>query len=141
MDIKDKAMGLIREYKSLADKNDTASANRMNEIRTWLTNHESELPKDQIKDMMNSWLNEIEADVEDIKKQALREQMSDEIHQIIPMRMIAKKYFGKSAAWLSQRLNGTKVRGKVYTLNEDQKRIFNTAMEDLSKTFGSFRLT
>ena len=56
------------------------------------------------------------------------------------MSYIAKHYFGKSSAWLSQRINGTLVRGKAYTLNDEQKRIFNNALQDISSRIGSLHL-
>ena len=63
-----------------------------------------------------------------------------EYYEVLPLSYIAKTFFGKSPAWLYQRINGIPVRGRVYSLNEEQKRIFNTAMEQLAKFYGSFRL-
>ena len=69
----------------------------------------------------------------------IRQQLGNR-YDILPMAYIAEHYFGKSRAWLYQRINGHKVRGKVYTLNEEQKRTFNEACQDLAKEIGSFRL-
>lgn len=135
------AIELLKEYKSLAGKSDAKSIARKKEICKWLESHKSELPQKDAKEFMDMWLAEMEADVADIKQQALREQIGTDMYRLIPMQIVAKEYFGKSAAWLSQRLNGTRVRGKVYTLNEEQKHVFNDAMQDLSRKFGSFRLT
>ena len=54
--------------------------------------------------------------------------------------MIAQKYFGKSAAWLSQRLNGSEARGYVYTLNAEQKSIFNRAVKEIGQRISSLQL-
>lgn len=135
-----KAIELLKEYKSLAGKTDKASEDRMKEILDYMDNHSDEFPNDEMNTMMSQWFGEIKQGCEDIQQRVLREQMTDEMHSIIPFKVIAKDYFGKSAAWLTQRLNGTKVRGKVYTLNEEQKQIFNGAMQDLARKFGSFHL-
>lgn len=55
------------------------------------------------------------------------------VKEIIPVSYIARNYFGKSAAWLQQRLYGYKVRGKVYTLNEKDIKTLNLALQDISK--------
>lgn len=136
----EKTLELFKEYKSLAGKNDAASEARKAEIGAWMEAHRNELPKDDVKAFMGSWLDEIGKDVADIKHQALKEQLDREAYRMIPLKVVAEKYFGKSAAWLTQRLSGTPVRGKVYTLNAEQKRIFNGAMKDIGGTIGSIRL-
>lgn len=60
--------------------------------------------------------------------------------EIVPLRYIAKEYFGKSAAWLSQRVNGSSVRGKVYTLKPSEIEIFNDALHDIGMKLGSISL-
>ncbi len=135
-----KVLELSKEYKSLAGKSDAASEARKAEINAWIEAHREEIPKDEIKEFMDSWLDEIGKDVTDIKHQALKEQLDKEAYRMIPLKVVAEKYFGKSAAWLTQRLSGTPVRGKVYTLNAEQKKIFNGAMKDIGNTIGSIRL-
>ena len=56
------------------------------------------------------------------------EEIRDSL-DILPLSYIAKHYFGKSASWLYQRINGNKVRGKVYTLNKEEIEIFNKAFK------------
>lgn len=97
--------------------------------------HESELEQ-----LMDEWLDEIEVDVEDIKQKALRQQVNNKAYKLIPWSYIAKEYFGKSAAWLSQRINGTPVRGQIYTLSNEQKETFNRAVREVGEYIGSFRL-
>lgn len=75
----------------------------------------------------------------DIKGLIIKEQLKD-TYDILPISYIAKNYFNKSAAWLYQRINGTKVRGRVYTLNEKEKSIFNDALQDISKQIGSLSI-
>ena len=45
----------------------------------------------------------------------------------------AQKYFGKSRAWLMQKVNGNKIHGKTVTFTDDERRQFREALEDLSK--------
>lgn len=125
----------IKELKTLMPKDDEQSANRRKEIALWFKENKTPEAEKAFKAFLEDGLTEIESNIDD-----LRRQISDEDYRIIPISYIAEKYFHKSHAWLSQRLNGTKVRGKSYTLNAGQKQIFNTAMQDLSQKFSSFRL-
>lgn len=61
-------------------------------------------------------------------------------YDILPLSYIARNYFGKSRAWLYQRLNGLPVRGHVYTLNPEQKRTFNMAVQDIAQRIGALYL-
>lgn len=56
-----------------------------------------------------------------------------EIPEAISFSYIAKKYFGKSRAWLMQKLNGNKVNGKQASFTEGEKQQFREALQDLSK--------
>lgn len=125
---------ILQEYDSLAGKTDAASEARKNEIIAWLEDNATDV-RDDAKAFVNAKLEGIESDVA-----ALRSRISDEDYRLLPLSYIAKKYFGKSSAWLSQRLNGTLVRGKAYTLNDEQKRIFNEALQDISLRIGSLHL-
>ena len=60
-----------------------------------------------------------------------------EIIELIPISYIAKNYFGKSRAWLYQRINGYKVRGRIYTLNEKELETFNRALKEISNKISS----
>lgn len=131
---------LLEEYKALAGNTDDRSEKRKTEIAEWFETHREQIPQDEAQKFLSQWLGEVSQDVRNLKDEVLRSQMSEEMHRIIPMGVIARDYFGKSAAWLSQRINGTPVRGKTYTLSPEQKQIFNQAMQDLSKKIGSFRL-
>lgn len=66
----------------------------------------------------------------------VREQMK-EIADIVPISYIAKNYFGKSRAWLYQRINGYRVRGHVYTLNDNELETFNRALKEIGNKIGS----
>jgi hypothetical protein len=129
------AMKKIEELKKLVRLTDEESKKKVDEIAIWFKDHKDPESQELFDRFMTDGLEEIEVEIADI-----RHQIEDEDYRLLPISYIAKKYFGKSQSWLSQRINGTKVRGHVYTLNDEQKKIFNTAMEDLSKFYGSFRL-
>ena len=129
----------IEEYKSLTGREDTVSKTRMAELATWLSNNKHS-HEQEIEQLMDGWLNELAADVEDIKQEALRQQLTDEAYKLIPWSYIAKNYFGKSLSWLTQRVNGHPVRGRVYTLNAEQKATLNRALSEVGTLIGSYRI-
>ena len=94
----------------------------------------------EIDQLLEGWLTEMEADVNDIKQEALRQQLSNEAYKLIPWSYIAKEYFGKSLSWLTQRVNGYPVRGHVYTLNAEQKQTLNRALAEVGALIGSYRV-
>ncbi|QIU94681.1 DUF5053 domain-containing protein [Bacteroides faecium] len=63
-----------------------------------------------------------------------------EISEIVSLKYIAKNYFGKSASWLSQRINGSPVRGKIYCLKESELDTLNSAIQDIGKKLGSLSI-
>ena len=124
----------------ISGQDDAASMARKQELMEWLAANK-EGHEQEIEQLLDGWLDEMEADVEDIKKQALRKEMDEKVYKLTPWGYIAKEYFGKSASWLSQRINGTPVRGQVYTLNEEQKETLNRALSEVGEIIGSYRFT
>ena len=57
--------------------------------------------------------------------------------EIIPVSYIAKNYFKKSKEWMYQRINGNLVNGKPVKFSESEIKIFNFALQDISKKIGS----
>ena len=100
-----------------------------------LCTHADAATKEEARRFVEQKLGEIEISVDN-----LRAQIARETYRLLPLSYIAEHYFGKSVAWLSQRLNGTLVRGRSYTLNEEQKKIFNDATQDISLRIGSIHL-
>ena len=73
-------------------------------------------------------------------KAVMREQMDETTYKLIPWSYIAREYFHKTPGWLQQRINGQPVRGKVYTLNNEQKATLSLALNDICNKIGSYRL-
>ena len=127
---------IFNELKSLMGKTDKASEDRRDEISLWLKENSTNA---EVKEAYNRFMTEGLAEVKSgVDK--LREQI-DSRYDLLPISYIAQHYFGKSKAWLYQRLNGNKVRGKVYTLNDEQKNIFNSAVKDIARQIGSVQLS
>lgn len=69
--------------------------------------------------------------IEDANEVVARRLMGD-IPEAISFSYIAKKYFGKSRAWLMQKVNGNKVNGKKAAFSEEEREKFRAALLDIS---------
>lgn len=63
----------------------------------------------------------------------LLRQNLDFILKSMNLTFIAKEYFGKSHAWLSQRINGNLVNGKPAQFTDEDKQKLKNALEDISR--------
>ena len=129
------AKELIKELKSLIGNDDPQSKARCDEIALWFDKHKTPENVRLFRQFLGEGLDGVLAEIEDIRR-----QISDEDYRLLPLSYIASHYFQKSAAWLCQRINGTPVRGKVYTLNAEQKATFNRALREIGQRIGSFQL-
>ena len=126
---------LLKEYASLAGKEDEKSETRKTEILNYIKLHADDSDREEAKAFINQKMEQLQSEV-----LTLRDQLAEDDYKLLPLRYIAQKYFGKSAAWLSQRLNGSEVRGHVYTLNAEQKSIFNRAIQEIGQRISSLQL-
>lgn len=126
---------LLKEYASLAGKEDEKSETRKTEILDYIKLHADDSDREEAKAFINQKMEQLQSEV-----LTLRDQLAEDDYKLLPLRYIAQKYFGKSAAWLSQRLNGSEVRGHVYTLNAEQKSIFNRAVQEIGQRISSLQL-
>lgn len=74
----------------------------------------------------------LKAAVESAEELLLTHQLGD-VANAISLSYIAKNYFGKSKAWLYQRLNGYKINGKPAQLSDEERKKFSEALQDLSR--------
>ena len=130
-----KIKDLLAEYKVLAGNTDAVSEKRKDEIIATLET----MDKKEVSEVAEPFLEENITRLEGETK-ALRSQIEAEDYKLLPISYIAKNYFNKSASWLLQRINGYQVRGKVYTLNEEQKGIFNHAVKEISNRISALQL-
>ena len=125
----------LQAYEQLLGDTSAKSVARKKEIMAWLKEHGTQETKDKAEALIMRNLKRIDKEVATIRQQL------GGAYDVLPISYIAKHYFGKSVSWIHQRVNGYSVRGKVYTLNEEQKKIFNDACQDIARKIGSFRLT
>lgn len=125
----------IEVLKSCIGKTDEDSRKKFEESIAYLRANDSEEVQQILSDLLGNGLAEVKKEIEVLKSQI------EDVYEILPLSYIAKTYFNKSRAWLYQRLNGYKIKGRTYSLNEEEKRIFNAAMQDLSARIGSVQLS
>ncbi len=127
---------ILKEMKPLMGTDNPAERERLDALMAELNDRQL---TDEEKAMAQAWWN---SGVDEIKQDisVLRQQIEEDDYKLIPISYIAKKYFGKSASWLYQRINGNKVGGRSYTLNEEQKATFNRALQDIAKRISSFSI-
>ena len=125
----------IEVLKSCIGKTDEDSRKKFEESIAYLRANDSEEVQQILSDLLGNGLAEVKKEIDVLKSQI------EDVYEILPLSYIAKTYFNKSRAWLYQRLNGYKIKGRTYSLNEEEKRIFNAAMQDLSARIGSVQLS
>ena len=124
----------FEEIKKYIGETDAESRAKIDEFHRWLNENDSPEMQEYLSAFMEEGLSRLEEEVADLRKQIGTE------YDLLPLSYIAKHYFGKSKAWLFQRINGYRVRGKVYTLNDEQKAILNEAVQDIAKKIGSVHI-
>ena len=130
---------LIQESERLMREQPEGADERISEIVKELKAMDSPEVREKVKAMTERQFAITGQNVKTIEKEIMRLKIDDTVYKLTPWRYIANTYFKKSAAWLSQRINGTPVRGQVYTLNEEQKATLNRAMKEVGEMIGSYR--
>ena len=123
---------------STADENDVRYQEKFLSIKERFSTPED---AETISDFILHRYDNLHGKVEDFKKQLSIQEQFEQVKDIVSVSYIAKNYFGKSAAWLQQRIYGYKVRGKVYSLNNDDVETLNHALQDISKRIGSLQIS
>jgi hypothetical protein len=96
-------------------------------------------PRKPIQKLLNGY-HELAKEAEELNRTIALQEKIKEMKEIVPISYIARNYFGKSTAWLQQRIYGYKVRGRVYTLSEQDRLIFNNAIHDICNKLGSLSI-
>ena len=100
----------------------------------------AEEDREAIGDFLLDSYKKMNTEADDLLRQAEKAQELRKMKEIIPVSYIARHYFGKSAAWLQQRLYGYKVRGRVYTLSPEDRHKFDNALQDIANQIRSFSI-
>lgn len=122
----------LAKLRKCLGKDDKESREYIEETNRWAKANDCPEIREAFGKFANDFFDEAEDEVRKI-----REELDKDSYSLLPISYIAKNYFGKSTTWQQQRINGYKVRGRVYTLNEEQKGIFNNAIQDIAKKIGS----
>lgn len=101
----------------------------------------TEADSEAIADWLLNGYRELDAETEELNRAIALQEKIKEMKEIVPISYIARKYFGKSTAWLQQRIYGYKVRGRVYTLNEQDRQVFDNAIRDICNKLSSLSIT
>ena len=105
---------------------------RYNDANGNLSEEEKELYGSNIAADIDKILKVVDEDLEVLKAEKIRSAMG-ELGSAISFAYIAKHYFGKSQSWLTQRLNGSKVNGKIARFNKSELIQLQNAIHDLGR--------
>ena len=130
---------LTKELDSLMGETAPEKRERFNEVVARLKELNGPEVQARMKPVIEHQLSEARKEGEMVKG-IMRQQMDDTTYKLIPWSYIAREYFHKTPGWLQQRINGQSVRGKVYTLNAEQKAVLDRALGEICSKIGSYRL-
>lgn len=94
-------------------------------------NSKNEEEKQLVSEAFISGANEACARADKLIDDILRNKL-DGIYESISWSYIARTYFNKSRAWLSQRINGLRVHGKEVQFTIEEKQTLLQALRDIS---------
>ena len=136
--IKEELDELREIFRNITPETEEEYQNRFLSIQERYTSPED---IEAINDFMMSLYKVMDEKIEEVDRLLSIQEQLKPYKEILPISYIARTYFGKSAAWLQQRLYGYKVRGKVYSLSEKDINTLNLAIQDISKKIGSLSIT
>lgn len=112
----------------------------LEQLQNGMAPEELEAFNNGLKQDFGSMMKAMDEDIEELQGTLELQKQIEPYKEIVPFKYIAEHYFGKSAAWLSQRIKGTPVRGKIYTLKPAEIITFNNAVHDIGARLGSISL-
>ena len=121
--------------KAINEKSTSESENieRIKKIREMVTTPEDEAILDEF---VARQLDDIEKSISEMEEAIIRYQLG-EVMEIVNLSYIAKKYFGRSQSWLSQRINGCIVNGKRASFTENEIQTLKSALSDITNIINS----
>ena len=123
-------------YKAATDDSEALLA-EFDKIADDLTQEEH----NEILRLYNNGLKNLEERVKNLHTKVCVKNQLEEITEIISLKYIAKKYFGKTSSWLYNKINGAIVNGKPVYFTNDEIHTLNGALQDISKRIGSISVT
>ena len=95
--------------------------------------------RDKIYKYIENRVYAVAASADEVIAMCVRPQLG-EIAEVLSLSYVARHYFNRSRQWLNQRINGSVVNGKPAKFTDDQLKIFNNALHDISKKIGSVNI-
>ena len=77
-------------------------------------------------------LQKIRQEVGELKRTLSARELMEPILPFISVSALAKEYFGKSASWFYQRLNGNMVHGKPVSFTQEELTVLAHALNDMA---------
>lgn len=130
---------LILEAEELIRKQPEGASARIDEIIKELEATDCQEQREAVSAMLHRQFAITEKNLQEIEAEIMRDQMGEVTYKLIPWSYIAKEYFHKSPSWLQQRITGQPIRGKRYTLNQEQRATLSRALGDICDKIGSYR--
>ena len=124
---------LAKLEKKMKESPSVEDIKHMEQIKAMATTPEDEAA---IEEFVARQLEDIEKDVAEMEEMTYRLQL-EEVLEIVNLSYIAKKYFGRTQSWLSQRINGCTVNGKKATFTPNEIETLNHALSDIAQIIGS----
>jgi len=125
---------LMSELKRLDSYCGVECAEKVLELYKEFPNNEKQIDK-----YIENRVYAIAASADETIAMGVRYQLG-EVKEVLSLSYIAKNYFNKSRQWLNQRINGSIVNGKPAKFTNDQLRVFNNALHDISQKIGSVNI-
>lgn len=110
------------------------------ELQENMSQEELDAFNEGLKSDFQSMMNAMDEDIAELQGTLELKKQLEPYKEIVPFKYIAEHYFGKSAAWLTQRIKGTPVRGRIYTLKPAEIVTFNNAVHDIGARLGSISI-
>lgn len=121
MKIKDQFDSLVREYR------ESDCPERRADIYRRMT----ELLESGGEEAAEAYRQSFEAFCDEVHEVSLRQSL-EFVLKSVSLSFIAREYFGKSHAWLSQRINGNKVNGKPAQFTDEERETLRLALRDIA---------
>ena len=96
--------------------------------------------KDEVAAFLQEKINISAQNIEKIENAINLKKQLSEVSEIVSLSYIARNYFGKTRAWLHQRINGNIVNGKRAQFTSTELKQFQHALKDISKKLGSLSI-
>lgn len=91
--------------------------------------------RDEVIEATDSEFSRIHVEITDINETLDVRDLLADILPIVSISHLSRIYFGKSASWFYQRMNGNIVHGKPAKFTPDEVKILSQALGELSEKF------